>query len=74
MTARHDLQRFSELRASGLSFGASVAMGLGLGHIKSSTVEKPRYNGLGLAGDRDAIGGDFRRAMANAEGGDRSSD
>jgi hypothetical protein len=74
VTARHDLRRFARMRASGLSFGAAVATGLGLGHAKSQIIGKPKYNGAALVGDRDAIAGDFREAVRRAKGGETQRD
>ncbi len=74
MPARHDLRRFAKMRASGSSFGAAVAMGLGLDHVKPSDAARPKYNGAGLEGDRDAIAGDFRRAIEKAQGIDLKRD
>jgi hypothetical protein len=70
MPARHDLQRFAKMRASGFSLGTAVALGLGLDHSRQAREAKPEYNGAGLSGDRDAIAGDFRRAITKARGGD----
>ena len=73
VTARHDLRRFAKMRASGMSFGTAVALGLGLDHARVRLGDaKPKYNGAGLAGDRDAIAGDFRRALTRAKGDDSS--
>ena len=73
MTARHDLRRFAKMRASGMSFGTAIALGLGLDHARvASNDAKPKYNGAGLSGDRDAIAGDFRRAIIRAKGDDPS--
>jgi hypothetical protein len=70
MTVKHDMQRFARLKASGLSFGSAFAPGRGLDHIKLSSAKAPQYNGAGLAGDKDALAGDFRRAIRSAKGDD----
>lgn len=68
--ARHDLRHFARLRASGMSFGSAVSLGLGLGSVRSESDTRPRYKGAGLDGDRDAIAGDFRRAIRGTTGDD----
>lgn len=62
MTALSDLKRMARLRATGLSFGSALALGLGLGHVASPN-GRVRYNGAGFKGDREAIGQDFRKAI-----------
>jgi hypothetical protein len=56
---RRGLERMARLRAEGLSFGAAFALGFGLGHAKTTPRRVIRYNGAGLAGDRNAVEGEF---------------
>ena len=65
VTYRRDILRFAKLRAGGLPFGSALALGFGLDHAKLNR-DETRYNGAGLDGDRDAIGGDFGRAIEKA--------
>jgi len=71
VTTRHALRRFAKLRTSELSFASAFALGMSLDHARSQDGSQPKYdNGAGLAGDRDAIAGEFQRAVAKAKGGD----
>jgi hypothetical protein len=70
----HDLRRMARLRAGGLSFGASVALGLGLGHAKSGRPRGIKYNGDGLDGDRRAIEAVFEAATARGAPPDAGHD
>jgi hypothetical protein len=58
-----DLKRMARLRAGGLSFGAAIAIGLGMDHAKVKAGRRPVYNGAGLAGDRKALESDFNVAI-----------
>jgi len=60
-----DLKRMARRRATGLSFGSALMIGLGLGRVASSN-SRVRYNGAGFKGDREAIGQDFHRAIDKA--------
>jgi hypothetical protein len=64
------MKRFARLRAGGLSFGAAFALGLGCSSSRSRRAGKPAYNGAGMAGDREAIATDFRKALDRAKGHD----
>src|SRR5487761_2788213 len=54
--------RSARLRASGMSFRSAVTFGLGLSHVRHQPRDRVRDNGVGLAGDRKAIAGDFESA------------
>lgn len=64
---RRDLKRMARLRAEGMSFGAAVVLGLGLGSAKPRRRDHIQYNGAGLAGDQEAIGRDFTIAIDAAK-------
>ncbi len=59
---RAGLGRMARLQPMSASFGASLLAGFTLDHASASGA--PTYNGQGLRGDLQAIGGDFRTAVA----------
>ena len=65
MSSQTGLKRMARLRAVGLSFSSALTLGLSLGHIAASRGQA-RYNGAGFKGDREAIGGDFAKAVEKA--------
>lgn len=68
VTVHHDHRRFAKIRTSRLSFGSALVLGFSLDHAEPKGGNEPKYNGSGLTGDRDAIAGDFRRAITKAGG------
>ena len=65
VTSLSNLKRMAKLRATGMSFGSALTLGLGLGHVAASN-GRVRYNGAGFKGDREAVGQDFRQAIGKA--------
>lgn len=61
-SARANLGRMARLQTGAVSLGASMLLGLTLHHARASGATG--YNGQGLRGDLQAIGGDFQTSIA----------
>ena len=63
MVARGTRWRLARLGRKDISFGAAVALGIGLGYVQPRKRHRPSYDGAGQDGDLEAIGIDFSAAL-----------
>lgn len=60
---RREVERMARIRKDRTSLGAALISGLGLDRLPRHATIGVKYTGAGLSGDRQAIHGDFARAM-----------